>query len=103
RPRRELLGANDLPTAAVQIPDRGREHVDETRERKDEEDRQPERQMRLEYPMCVRDVVRSAGLESEDALRPHHELHHLLTVAVLQRDRDSGEAETELRHQQYED
>src|SRR5690606_42091943 len=103
RPRGELPRTNNLPTATVQVPDRSGEHVHKARERKDKEDRQSECQMRLEDPMSVRDVVRGARLEGEDALRPHHKFDHLLTVTVLQRDWDGGEAETELRHQQHKD
>ena len=41
--------------------------------------------------------LRDARLQGQDALRPGHERYHHMAVEVLQRNRDGGEAERELR------
>src|SRR5262245_53805333 len=86
-----LLRAHDLIAATPDVPDRRAPDVNQPREREDEEDRHTEEQMQLEDRMRVGDECRDIRLQHDDALRPGHELHHLMPVEVPQRDRNGRE------------
>src|SRR4051812_3567764 len=75
-------GADDLVALAAKIPDRRAEHVHEAGEGEDQEDGQAENDVQLEDWVHVGDEVRRARMQRYDALRPVHELHHLMPVHV---------------------
>ena len=59
--------------------------------------------MQLEHQRHIGDLIRRASAEGKDALRPVHELDHFMSVEVLHRQRDRGEAKGQLRPQQQDD
>src|SRR6478672_2092238 len=97
------IAAHDLIAAPAEVPDRRAPDVHKTGEREDEEERHPEEQMRLEDRMRVRDEVGDAGLQRENSLRPGHELDHLMTIKMVERNADRRKPEDKLRIKQQED
>ena len=85
-----------LIAGAPKIPDRRAPDVDQAGERKQQEDRHAQQQVHFEDGMHIRDVG-GGRLQGQNALRPVHELHHLMTVHVVKRDEDGGEAERQLQ------
>src|SRR5690606_10061823 len=94
---RQTLRAHDLIAAPSQIPDRCAQNMHKPGEGEDKEDRQAENEMRLEDRRHIRNISRRARPQRHDMLRPVHELHHLLAVEMLGRNRNGGQAEQKLR------
>ena len=75
----------------------------EAREREDQEDRHAEDQVRLEDRVRISDQHPGIAAQQQDALRPVHELHHLVAVEMSHGDRDGGETQQKLREQDQQD
>ncbi|ENN85253.1 hypothetical protein RHSP_54667 [Rhizobium freirei PRF 81] len=88
---------HDLIAGTPEIPDRCTPDMDQAGKRKQQEDRHAEQQVRFEDGMHVSDVGSGSRLQRQNALRPVHELYHLMTVHMVERDGDGGEAQRQLQ------
>ena len=93
RPAGSGGGSHYLVPRAPEIADRHAQHVHQAGEREDDEDGEPEKEVQLEHGVRARDVADRCRIEGEDALRPHHQLHHFLPVEMPERNRDGEDGQ----------
>jgi len=71
--------------------------MNQTGERKQQENSQTKEQVQFEDDADVFDVTCCIAVKCENSLRPGHEFHHFATVQVLNRNKDCTDTQQQLQ------